>query len=377
MQIFACSACQQTLFFENVQCVRCSRLLAFLPDRRVLSALEPKNEQGQPATFVALAPEAAGSTYRFCKNRIEHAVCNWAIPADDPQELCVACRLNGVVPNVSQPKALEAWRSIENAKRYVLHTLMELALPFEARTDRSAGLEFRFLKGSEEHPVFTGHVDGIITLNIAEADAPFREKIRAELGEQYRTLIGHFRHEIGHYYWDRFVKDSASLPAFRTLFGNEELDYQAALKRHYEQGPPPDWHNRFVSTYASMHPWEDWAETWAHYLHMIDTLGTARSCGLVLKPEPVGGSPAATVAAHHVDFDDFDDLMNAWIPATIALNSLNRSMGLPDPYPFVLSAPAIIKLRFVHDVIELWDAQSRRVRAANSDTNVLAPGAAL
>jgi hypothetical protein len=215
------------------------------------------------------------------------------------------------------------------------------------------------LQSSEGQPVFTGHTEGIITLNVAEADAPFREKIRAELGEKYRTLIGHFRHEIGHYYWDRFIRDSAWLPAFRALFGTEEVDYQAALNRNYQQGPPRDWRDHFVSGYASMHPWEDWAETWAHYLHMIDTLGTAKSFGVVIKANPVGGPPAQSVAARGVDFDDFDELMNAWIPATIALNSLNRSMGLPDPYPFVLSAPAITKLRFVHDVIELWDAAPR------------------
>jgi len=199
---------------------------------------------------------------------------------------------------------------------------------------------------------FHRHNEGLITINIAEADDPFREKTRQELGEPYRTLLGHFRHEIGHYYWDRLIKNQRSIEPFRTLFGDETADYAEAQKQHYETGPPAEWAQRFVSAYASMHPWEDWAETFAHYLHIVDTLETARTYGLALKPRAASGAPLPDLTARRLHFDDFDDLISAWFPLTNALNSLNRSMGLADLYPFILSEPAIAKLRFVHDIIE-------------------------
>jgi hypothetical protein len=49
----------------------------------------------------------------------------------------------------------------------------------------------------------------------------------------------------------------------------------------------------------------------------------------------------------------FDRILQNWLPLTYALNELNRGMGLPDLYPFVLSAPAIEKLRFVHEVLNV------------------------
>ena len=225
------------------------------------------------------------------------------------------------------------------------------------------GLAFDFLKDAGEQKVWTGHSDGLITINIAEADDPFREKMRIQLGETYRTLLGHFRHEIGHYYWDRLIRDSRWLSRFRALFGDEQIDYEQAKQKHYGGGPG-DWQQRFVSQYASMHPWEDWAETWAHYLHMVDTLETARCYGLSIRPPTTEGpdgeallSPRtaadASVAARRLDLHSFDDLMAGWVPLTIALNSLSRSMGLPDTYPFILSTPAIEKLAFVHNVVEL------------------------
>ena len=175
-----------------------------------------------------------------------------------------------------------------------------------------------------------------------------------QLGEAYRTLLGHFRHEVGHYYWQRLVGDGAWLGPFRERFGDETADYAEAVKRHYEAGPPADWRDRHVSAYASMHPWEDWAESFAHYLHMVDTLDTARAYGLVLRPE-AGSSRAAArsgkLTARRLDLQEFDDLLAGWVPLTLALNSLNRSMGLADLYPFVLSKTATDKMRFVHDLV--------------------------
>ncbi len=231
-------------------------------------------------------------------------------------------------------------------------------MPVQSHREKQGGLVFSFKESDEQaaSPVLTGHDDGRITLNIAEADNPGREKLREQLSETYRTLLGHFRHEIGHYYWDVLVRDTSEMKPFRELFGDPEKSYEVELKRHYEVGPPPDWQTSYVSAYATLHPWEDWAETWAHYLHIVETLGTARSYGVAVRPDQGGNSSkittGLTMTATRLDFDDFDDLIAGWLPLTFALNSPNRAMGLPDLYPFVLSEPAIKKLRFVHDVIE-------------------------
>jgi hypothetical protein len=341
MKLFKCDACQQVVHFENSQCTRCGRPLAYLPEEGVMSALEP-----------------AAGRYRPCGNQIDHGACNWAVAGGDSHRFCRSCRLNEIIPNLSAPKARDAWFKLEQNKRRLVYSLLELGLPVVPRNEEPAGLAFEFKQdepGGEK--VMIGHDDGLITINIDEADAPFREKTRLELGEPYRTLLGHFRHESGHHYWNQLVAHGPELDGFRRLFGDERASYDDALQAHYRDGAPADWSTRFVSSYASMHPWEDWAESWAHYLHMTDTLGTARSFGVDLKPRAASGSGRAKtgdleLSARRIDFDDFDDLVQAWGPLTVALNALNRSMGLADPYPFVLPAPAIEKIRFVHDVIE-------------------------
>jgi hypothetical protein len=356
VKLFSCSQCQQLLFFESVQCLGCGRDLAYLPDRGLVSALAPT----PGGAWQALAPSAHGATYRLCRNHRDHGVCNWAVPANDPIEYCRACRLNEMIPNLEAPGAREAWHRLEIAKRRLLYTLFALGLPVEGKAPGDGngdqpGLAFAFLADAPAAgtQVFTGHSDGLVTINIAEADDPFRERVRVQMGEPYRTLLGHFRHEIGHYYWDRLISESRWLGPFRERFGDEGADYAEAQKRHYDSGPRPDWAANHVSAYASMHPWEDWAESWAHYLHITDTLETARAYGLAVAPRPVAGpSQIAPVAVRRLDPHAFDDLMNGWVPLTMALNSLNRSMGARDSYPFVLSPAAIAKLRFVHDVIE-------------------------
>jgi hypothetical protein len=360
MKIFSCSKCGQVVFFENVRCTRCGAELAYLPEHGIMSALEPGD-----GFLVASAQPAKGERYRLCQNSIDHGVCNWAVPLKDNAAYCRGCRLNDVIPNLSHPGALVAWGRIEHAKKLLLYTLFELGLPVDAHHDKKGGLVFSFKENETESPVLTGHDDGHITLNIAEADNPGREKLREQLGETYRTLVGHFRHEIGHYYWDVLVRDTDERRAFRDLFGDPDKSYEAELKRHYKEGPPADWQTSFVSTYATMHPWEDWAETWAHYLHIVDTLGTARAYGMALRPEAAGVSqlpPDMSVNARRLDFDNFEDLIGSWFPLTFALNSLNRGMGLADIYPFVLSERAIEKLHFVHDVIER--AIASKVRSA-------------
>lgn len=349
MRSFSCSECQQLVFFENVACTRCGTKLAYLPDHMLVSPIRAEGD-----VVVALAKGAKGERYRLCRNSIDHGACNWAVPERDDEPYCQACRLNDIIPDLSDAAAKTAWIRLEKAKRRLMHTLIALELPLESRRERpEGGLAFSFKKelpGSEK--VFTGHSDGLITINVAEADDPFREKMREQMGEAYRTLVGHFRHEIGHYYWDRLIRETEYLAPFRELFGDERADYGEALKRHYEAGSPADWQANFVSQYASMHPWEDFAETFAHYLHMVDALDTARAFGVALRAKPIEKAGLSALRAQQLDFDDFDDLIGAWFPLTIALNSFNRGMGLPDLYPFVLGERTIAKLRFVHDVIE-------------------------
>jgi hypothetical protein len=364
MRIFTCASCSNTVFFENVRCTHCGHTLAYFPEHGVISAIEPVSLPAEqqtppdaPQLYTALAKQIEGQ-YRLCANSSAYGVCNSAVAADDPEPLCQACRLNDIIPDLSNPQALEAWQSLERWKRRLLFSLRELGLPIESRAERPHGLMFSFMSDSPDgrNKVFTGHSDGLITINIAEADDPFREKLRKRLGEGYRTVLGHFRHEIGHYFWDRLIRDSPWLPAYRGIFGDESVDYAESVKRHYSQGAPADWPQHYVSSYATMHPWEDWAETWAHYLHIIDTLGTARAYGLVLRPKSDGRSnEELSVSARSLDLEDFEDLLAGWVPVTVALNSLNRSMGLIDPYPFVLCAEVIKKLHFVHDVVSHWD----------------------
>jgi hypothetical protein len=249
------------------------------------------------------------------------------------------------------PGNKQAWFRLEVAKRRVIYSLLQLRLPLRSRTqDPQHGLAFEFLAGTPAEPVVTGHADGVITLDIAEADDAQREKLRTQLRERYRTVLGHFRHEIGHYYWEQLVRHSAWLHPFREHFGDEREDYQAALQAHYGAGPAPGWEQRYVSAYASAHPWEDWAETWAHYLHMVDTLETAAASGISLQP-PRRDEPTLEAATAPHPQAPFDRLVADWYPLTYVLNNLNRGMGLPDAYPFVLSGPAVDKLRFVHAVV--------------------------
>lgn len=355
MRLFTCESCQGVLFFENTHCMTCNRGLGYCAEAVKLVAL-PEAPAGAEGADPAAAVEVAlgsGKRERFvpCKNYVEHDTCNWLVRESDAQPYCLSCRLTEIIPDVSDPENRQAWAEVESAKRRLLYTLRALRLPaLPKHEDAAGGLSFRFLRGSEQEPVTTGHADGLITLNVAEADAAYRENMREKLGEAYRTVLGHLRHEIGHYYWDRLVKDAAPLDGYRQLFGDERASYEEAINRHYGEGPPDDWANSFISAYATMHPWEDWAETWAHYLHMVDTLETAKAHGLTVRVPGTAGS-SARVSTDELTLADFDALMEGWHAVTLALNSLSRSMGLKDVYPFVVSQPVRDKLRFVHGVI--------------------------
>ncbi|MCF8075603.1 MAG: putative zinc-binding peptidase [Desulfotignum sp.] len=353
MKLFTCDCCGNLLYFENTTCVRCGAQLGFLTDAMHLSVISVPDDHD----CNRLSDPGRLSVFRKCANYTEYNVCNWMVPAESEESLCVACRLNRTIPNLETEDNLTLWHRLEIEKRRLVFSLLRLRLPVEPLSSHANGLEFDFLADSD--PVFsdrgrviTGHDEGLITINIAEADPVTREQMQAAMDEHYRTILGHFRHESGHYYWNRLIRDTEWLGPCRELFGDDTLDYSTALELHYQAGPPPDWQERFVSAYAASHPWEDWAETWAHYLHIMDTLETAHQFGIQVDPM-VKGNDELDVS---LDFDPyqqdrFEVLTGHWLPVSFALNSLNRSMGHDHAYPFVLSPLVLKKLDFIHRVV--------------------------
>jgi hypothetical protein len=354
MIVFHCGHCDQVVFFENCSCIRCGSTLAYLPDRTEMSPLGPSTGN----TWRVFLPGQEGQEYRLCLNYSQEQVCNWAIPVDDPNPYCRSCRLNRVIPDLSQPGMREAWARLEAAKRRLIYSLLCSSLPVRGQTeDPRRGLAFDFLSDldpgtTQAISVPTGHLNGVITINVAEADDAQRETRRLQLHEPYRTLLGHFRHESGHYYWDRLIQGTDRVAEFRRIFGDERHDYCHALHGLHQHGAQVDWVNSFVSAYASAHPWEDWAETWAHYLHINDTLETALACGLTLQPrrsnEPGWKPEVPDIGRKSLSFDQ---MIERWFPLAYVLNNLNRCMGLQDAYPFVLPDPVLDKLRFVHGIV--------------------------
>jgi hypothetical protein len=351
LKTFEC-VCGNTLFFENTECVACERALGFLPSQNRIAALDPAGEE----RFRTLGiPE---TLWRKCQNYAAHSACNWMIPEAQAGDYCFACKFTAAIPDLAVAGNLEKWRQVEQAKRRLIYSLRQLKLPLLSKSeDAKGGLEFKFLadsplNGGEHQHILTGHQNGTITVNIAEANDAEREAIRLAMHEPYRTLLGHLRHEAGHYYWDRLIRDTTQYTGFTKLFGDAAQDYDAALSAHRATGPRADWATNYVSAYASSHPWEDWAETCAHYLHIVDALDTARDFQIAGKSLRLPKAPRQTGK-------DFDELIRSWQNLTVVLNSLNRSLGLRDAYPFVLVESVVEKLRFVHEVFRGSVSQSQ------------------
>jgi hypothetical protein len=343
MRTFVCEHCGERLFFENTRCLACGHPLGFAPGELTLHTFRSVGDD-----HLAVVGDPGGKRWKMCRNYVAENVCNWMVPAEAGEDYCLSCRLNEVIPDLSMDRNRVLWAKMEAAKRRLLYSLLNLRLPLPGKQDDTArGLAFRFLAEldddfSTHRRVLTGHERGVITINIAEADDAVRERMRLDMREVYRTLLGHFRHESGHYFWDRLFADEGKQEAFRAVFGDERLDYGEALSRHHRDGAPSDWPRRYISAYATVHPWEDWAETWAHYLHITDTLETAWHNGIEIRHS--GGRHAV----HHPASTDFAAVVEDWHSLRFVLNSLNRSMGLNDPYPFVLNPPVVEKLAFIH-----------------------------
>lgn len=373
MKRFYCHCPDQAeIFFESTTCLGCDRLIGF---NDVLGIVTSFDRTSKPDEYFC---EADGEVYRQCENYLQYGVCNGMVgrvPDDTvpSPELCFGCHFNNTVPDTNAENTIPLWRKLEAAKRRTLFTLTNLGLPLQDRAQQPEwGLQFDFIadRNSADHfesplvdqePVFTGHNQGVVTINLAEADDVARTNMKADMNERYRTLLGHFRHEIGHFFWDRLVQpDKHALSQYRILFGDERADYQTALKAHYSDGPSANWQQDFITPYAASHPWEDWAETWAHYLHMIDTLETAKSFDVQLSvttpsaaegdvklPQEEGTGSEMLYAKQ----TDIGVILGAWVKLSVTLNALNRSMGLEDAYPFVLTAKIREKLAFVHNVV--------------------------
>ncbi len=351
MRAFRCARCGLAVYFENTHCGGCGARLGFLPGELRMASFEPSP--------VGEGWRAVGSdrAARPCANR-DDAGCNWMIDAG-PGSFCAGCVYNRTVPDLGLSANLARWQRLERAKRMLLYGLFRLGLrPPSRAQEPSRGLAFDFVAEIPGAPVVTGHAAGVVTIDVAEADEVARTVMREQMAEVYRTLLGHFRHETGHFFWERLVREGGALDDFRSRFGDERDDYQAALARHYAAGPPADWHISHISAYAAAHPWEDWAECWAHYLHIVDSLETAQAFGLAVAPTtPIVAAGAGEPLGDPYRARSARALVDAWLPLVFAVNSLNRSMGLGDLYPFVLTAPVVEKLEFIHRLVS--DARSR------------------
>ncbi|KKB07451.1 zinc-binding metallopeptidase family protein [Devosia chinhatensis] len=348
MKLFACDHCGNSVYFENALCENCGHALGYAAEHNALVSLNAENG-------VWTSPALEGEAYVYCANAT-HGACNWLVPAQPGGDVyCVACRHNETIPPIGDPLHLLQWQAIERAKKRLFYSLLRLGLPLHTRNeDGLHGLAFRFLADDQTafERVMTGHDNGIITIALAEADDAERERRRVGMGEPYRTLLGHFRHEIGHHYWDLLVDGTPALEQFRTLFGDEREDYGAALGTYYANGAPLGWEQNHISAYATAHPWEDFAESFAHYLHITDTVEMAASFGLRARPSTRDDKlvvPAITFDPYMAP--DMGAIVDQWIPLAGLINNLNRAVGQPDAYPFILTPPVIEKLGFINGLI--------------------------
>ena len=355
MRLFTCDNCKNVVFFDNRRCVQCKFRLAYEPVHMTMRAISPEAE-GSWRFVTGERLEA-----RMCANA-SFDVCNWLVDPSQSQDFCLSCRHNRLVPSVNTSEGLNHWRKISQAQQHLFYSIFRWNLPHPDRTeDPTGGLVFDFLE--DQHlssgmivPAMSGHDEGLITIRAAEADDATREEARQSVHELYRTLLGHLRHESGHFIWNKLVRDGNDLENYRSVFGDEQADYEKALQHYYANGPLPGWQESFVSAYASSHPWEDFAECFAHYIHIVDSLETARAFGIAAKP------PEHLAMAASIDFDPYqansaEQLVSTWVPLSIAINSIQRSMGQSDSYPFVLSSPVIVKLEYLHRLVQKFEQQ--------------------
>ncbi len=308
--------CGQTVYFDNHSCGNCGRALAF-----------------DPSTLRMQSEEWPGAGLPFCGNRANAVQCNWL--SDSLGAYCLSCQLSRVIPTLGKIGNEAWWRQLEAAKRVLIRDLLRLGLPVQ-----SGELSFEFMEDRRTNPlvdeefVLIGHRAGTITINAAEADDLFRESMRLKMGEPVRTLLGHMRHESGHYYFNVLLDEQAK-DAARVLFGDERADYETALAEHYQVGPRADWQSAWISPYASAHPSEDWAECWSHYLQIRAAIDVAEDEGWVVS------------SARANWYESGGALLRS-------INEFCRSLGLADAYPYVWNEPVRRKIDYIHRTLETF-----------------------
>ncbi|MFS4466824.1 putative zinc-binding metallopeptidase [Maribacter sp. 2210JD10-5] len=343
MKIFKCGHCDHPLFFENIDCGNCGHLSGYRDDDRQMLTFDP--------TRTSLLSDREKIVYKYCKNR-EHGICNWLIPENAEEVFCRACQLNRTIPDLSNKINLQRWKSLEVAKHRLIYQLQKIGLDLRSRMTHPDGLCFDFIAKNDNADIMTGHASGVITILLREADDVLREQAKQEMEERYRTLIGHLRHEVGHYFWEQLIaKDQSALRSFRDFFGNEEANYGDALKAYYKNGAPENWRDSYISKYATSHPWEDWAETWAHYLHIMDMVETAHFFGLEVNHKDILENMKIASSFDPYTIEDFETIVQTCVPLSFAVNSINRAMGIPDVYPFVITPAVVNKMKFIHQLL--------------------------
>jgi hypothetical protein len=286
--------------------------------------------------------------------------CNWLVAesADTATRgRCLAHSLIRREPDLDDTIAREKLLPATLALRRLVYQLDDLGLPIDPYWRRDGGLAFDLLSSfSTRERITIGHSNGVITIDLVESLDAYRESMRVRLGEPYRTMLGHFRHEAGHYYQNVLVETGAGarrhLTRCRELFGDERASYADALARHYEFGAPADWQVSFISEYATMHPWEDFAECFAHYLHITDTIDTSREAGMVLLADRVRfAAPRDVIPLESYADVPIEQLLDDWKWISLFFNRVNTAMGKGPLYPFKISGPVVDKLGFVHTVV--------------------------
>lgn len=354
MQRFTCE-CGNVLFFGSSRCQQCSRDVGYDPVQGLMLRL------GQD------------SGMKLCDNGLKHNICNWLLPADSQAVLCLACSMNRTIPDLNWGRNRLLWGRMEMAKRRLIYILLHLSIPLETKAENpNSGLAFDIVSTLSNPNVTTGHLNGVITVNLEEADDTYRQINRQQLGESSRTLLGHFRHESAHYLWQRFLSEAAwddpQRLAFRERFGNEWLDYASALSQHYQRGASVGWEQNYITAYAAAHPWEDWAETWAHYLQIVDGLETCECLGiqvqfialpLVMLPGAAGTLPSMLPQDGVAD-GEFLAWLQRWMCLSTVLNEIAQSLGESPLYPFVISIPVAQKLRLARHYAQVWGQQTKK-----------------
>lgn len=343
MRVFKCGQCDNPLFFENTKCENCGQLSGYWDNNRQMLTFDPSSS--------VLISDREKIEYRYCKNQ-EHDICNWLVPKNAEQDFCRACQLNRTIPNLSDRENFQKWRNLEVAKHRLIYQLQRIGLDLPSKMTNPDGLCFDFIAKTENPNIMTGHANGVITILLREADAASREQAKQVMNERYRTLIGHLRHEVGHYFWEQLIsKDQDALQSFRSIFGNEEENYNNALKKYYETGAHPNWSHSYISKYATSHPWEDWAETWAHYLHIMDMVETAHYFGLKVNKKTFSKNMKIAPSKDPYTIEDFEIIVQTCVSLSFVVNSINRAMGIPDVYPFLITKVVLDKMKFVHQLL--------------------------